>query len=141
MIVVDTNVVSELMRPVPAPNVAAWAGEHRRQPLHTTSITLAEVLFGIRCLPDGRRRSRLDADARRVFATFAGHVLAFDAAAAVAYADLAAEGRLRGAPIQGADAQIAAICRNHGATLVTRNVGDFAGTGIELIDPWSDRRS
>ncbi len=136
MIVVDTNVTSELMRPSPSAAVAGWVRARRPAELYTTSITLAEVLYGIERLPDGRRKELLKATAHDVFAAFADQLLAFDVAAASEYAELVSTRERSGAPIDGFDAQIAAICRAHGATLATRNVRDFEGTGVETIDPW-----
>lgn len=136
MIVVDTNVVSELMRPSPSAEVVAWVRSRHGGDLYTTSITLAEILHGIGRLPDGRRQAVLRDTAAEVFATFGDQVLGFDADAAVHYADVV-RGRDRlGLPIDGFDAQIAAICRAHDAMLATRNTKDFAHTGVGLIDPW-----
>ena len=136
MIVVDTDVTSELMRPSPSTAVAAWVRARPAAELRMTSITLAEVLYGIERLPDGRRKDVLKTAAQDVFSAFAEHLLAFDARAAREYAELVSSRERAGAPIDGFDAQIAAICRVHGAILATRNVKDFRGTGIEVIDPW-----
>lgn len=138
MIVVDTNVVSELMGPSPSTAVAAWVRARSAAELYTTSITLAEVLHGIRRLPGGRRRDLLEGAATDVFSAFADRLLAFDAAAAAEYATVVYARERDGTPIDGFDAQIAAICRVRGATLATRNVEDFRGTGIEIVDPWRD---
>lgn len=135
MIVLDTNVTSELMRPSPATAVVAWV--HGARELHTTSVTLAELLYGIERLPTGRRRELLAATAREVFSAFTDRVLAFDAAAAAEYAELVVARERAGTPIDGFDAQIAAICRTHAATLATRNVTDFHGTGVNVVDPWT----
>jgi toxin FitB len=136
MIILDTNVVSELMRPEPAPGVASWVRERDRRELRTTVITLAEVRYGIARLPDGRRREVLLAAADEIFAAFADQVLQVDAAAAEQYAVIASSRERAGRPISGFDALIAAVCRSRGAALATRKVSDFDGTGIELIDPW-----
>lgn len=138
MIVVDTNVTSELMRPSPSPVVKAWVRAHNAAELYTTSITLAEVGYGIERLPDGRRKELLRTGADDVFSAFAAHVLSFDATAAPAYAEIASRRERTGAPIDGFDAQIAAICRTRGAALATRNVKDFHDTGITVIDPWQE---
>lgn len=138
MIVLDTNVVSELMRRAPAPAVVAWLGTVAPHDLYTTAITVAEVRYGIARLPDGRRKSQLVEAADEVFLGFPEQVLAFDAAAALAYASVVTARDRAGVPIHGFDAQIAAICRLHQATLATRNVGDFYGTGIEVVDPWQE---
>ncbi len=136
MIVVDTNVTSELMRPSPSPVVAAWVRGHSATELYTTSITLAEVRYGIERLPDSRRKDLLITTAEEAFSAFTDHVLPFDAAAAVEYAGIVSHRERAGTPIDGFDAQIASICRTHNATLATRNVKDFENAGIVVIDPW-----
>jgi hypothetical protein len=138
MIVLDTNVVSELMRAAPAPAVLAWLQQTSSTGLYTTSVTVAEIRYGIACLPDGRRKHDLHQAANEVFATFPRQVLSFDVAAATAYVDVVAGREADGNPISGFDAQIAAICRCQAATLATRNTKDFIGTGISLIDPWRE---
>jgi len=136
MIVVDTNVVSELMKPSPSPVIVAWIRTHPVADLYTTSVTQAEIGYGIERLPDGRRKDALRAAADDVFSTFSEQVLAFDTTAAVEYPGVVRRRDLAGAPIDGFDAVIASICRSHDATLATRNVRDFEGTGIVVIDPW-----
>lgn len=136
MIVLDTNVVSELMRPDPAPGVARWVRERDRRELRTTAVTVAEVRYGIARLADGRRKQALAAAADDVFSAFADQVLPVDAAAAEQYAVIAGGRERAGKPIAGFDALIAAVCRARGAALATRNVSDFEGTGIEILDPW-----
>jgi toxin FitB len=135
MIIVDTNVVSELMRPSPSLVVVSWVRRNERE-LYTTSITLAEIRYGIERLADGRRKGLLRSTAEEVFADFQERVLPFDAAAAVAYAMVVSDRDRAGLPIDGFDAQIASICRAHRAALATRNSKDFRETGIEVIDPW-----
>ncbi len=137
MIVLDTNVVSELMRPEPAPQVAAWVRDRDRHELLTTSITLAEIRYGIARLPDGRRKQALLATAGDIFRSFADQVLPVDAAAAEHYAAIASNRERSGKPISGFDALIAAVCRSRGTALATHDLTDFDGTGIELIDPWA----
>jgi hypothetical protein len=136
VIIVDTNVASELMKPSPAPVVRDWVRARRDSELYTTSITLAEILYGIERLPDGHRKELLRTTAEDVFSTFADYVLPFDAGAAVQYALIVSERDRSGLPINGFDAQIAAICRVHHAALATRNHKDFQNTGLEVIDPW-----
>ncbi|HYY88056.1 MAG TPA: type II toxin-antitoxin system VapC family toxin [Chloroflexota bacterium] len=135
MIVVDTNVVSELMRPSPSAVVVGWMRRNDSQ-LYTTSITLAEIRYGIERLADGRRKELLRSTAEEVFADFTERVLPFDAEAAVAYATIVSDRDRAGRPIDGFDAQIASICRAHRAALATRNAKDFQDTGIDVIDPW-----
>ena len=137
MIVLDTNVVSELMRPTPAVNVVAWVHQQPAAQMCTTSVTLAEVRYGIARLPAGRRRDLLRATADDVFRAFADQVLAFDAVSATHYADIVVEREHCGSPISGFDAQIAAVCRTHHASLATRNTDDFDRLGLDLIDPWT----
>ena len=136
MIVVDTNVLSELMRPAPSPAVAGWIRARPGGELYTTAITVAEIRYGIERLPSGHRREMLRTTADDVFAAFEEQVLPFDAAAAVQYAVVVAKRDEAGMPIDGFDAQIAAICRVHQATLATLNIRDFRGTGLDTVDPW-----
>lgn len=138
MIVLDTNVVAELMRPAPAPVVLSWLRRRANDDVVTTAITAAEVRYGIARLPDGHRRRDLTRAAEEVFGTFPEQVLPFDLAAAAAYADLVAHRERGGTRIDGFDGQIAAICRVHGALLATRNVKDFHDTGVATTDPWTD---
>jgi len=135
-VILDTNVISELMRATPDALVQGWARRVPPAVVFTTSVTLAEVQFGIARLPAGRRRTLLGEAADDVFGSFADRVLPFDAAAANQYARVVVERERVGAPIAGFDAQIAAICRSHHATLATRNIDDFSQLGLNLIDPW-----
>ncbi|MDP2226056.1 MAG: type II toxin-antitoxin system VapC family toxin [Moraxellaceae bacterium] len=137
MIVLDTNVLSELMRAQPAHAVLAWLDRQPTADLFITAITVAEILYGIERLPQGQRREQLSATAGRILAdAFTGRVLAFDERAAVAYAALVAAREQSGRPIGMADAQMAAICAVHGLSLATRNTADFVALDIPLIDPW-----
>lgn len=141
MIVLDTNVVSELMRPAPAASVVRWVDALPATSLYTTSVTRAEILFGIALLPKGRRRDAVASAAVAMFdEDFGGRVLDFGRDAALAFASIASARRRAGRPIAGFDAQIAAIARSVGAALATRNVDDFEGTGLEVVDPWSPAR-
>lgn len=136
MIILDTNVVSELMRPEPAPQVASWVRDRDRRELRTTAITLAEIRYGIARLPDGRRKQVLLAAADDIFSTFADQILPVGATAAEQYAVIASNRERAGKPIASFDALIAGVCRSQSAALATRNVADFEGAGIEIIDPW-----
>lgn len=137
MIVLDTNVISELMSPSPSAAVTSWIAARPRSSLATTTITEAEILFGLLILPKGKRRDGLMAAASTLFEKlFAGRLLPFGSDAAAAYARIAADRRRRGAAISQLDAQIAAIARASGATLATRNVDDFTNCGIDVVDPW-----
>lgn len=135
-VILDTNVISELMRAAPNTSVQHWVREVPPDLVYTTSVSLAEVRFGIARLPAGHRRDLLGRAADDVFGTFADRVLPFDAAAANQYADIVVEREQAGAPISGFDAQIAAICRVHQAALATRNTEDFSRLALEVIDPW-----
>ena len=138
MIILDTNVLSETLRPMPSATVLEWMPSEPALVLFTTAITEAELLYGIALLPDGWRRRSLEEVLDRIFAEdLADRVLPFDSAAAHEFADLAASRRRAGRPIAEADARIAAIARSRGAALATRNVGDFVGCGLELINPWA----
>ena len=137
MILLDTNVVSELMKPAPAAAVARWIAEQPATTLYTSSITQAEVLHGILLLPAGRRRSTLEAAAEAMFdEDFGGRVLPFGGEAARAYAQIAAQRRRSGRSISHFDAQIAAIARSARASVATRNVGDYEECGITIVNPW-----
>ena len=137
-IVIDTNVVSELMRLTPEPTVMAWFARRNADELYLTAVAEAELRAGAAILPAGRRRDRLSAEVDAVVREdFAGRVLPFDSAAARAYAEIAASRSSTGRPILEADCQIAAIARSRGMAVATRNVGDFSGTGIEVLNPWA----
>jgi predicted nucleic acid-binding protein len=137
MILLDTNVLSELMKSAPDEIVTRWMAAQPAASLYTTSITQAEILHGVMLLPAGKRRAAIEAAATAMFEQdFAGRILAFGSDAALPYAHIAAERRRSGRPISQFDAQIAAISRVTGATLATRNVADFAGCGVKVVDPW-----
>jgi hypothetical protein len=137
MIILDTNVVSELMRPEPDARVRQWVGGWRAEELATTAITVAEIRHGIERLPDGRRKAGLLSAATGLFAAFGGLVQPFDALAAAWFGPVMVHRASLGLPIEGFGAQIAAICRAQDAALATRNVRDFLETGVRIIDPWS----
>jgi len=138
MIILDTNVFSEMMRESPAPNVVFWLRQQRADSIFITAITVAEILAGIALLPEGRRRSDLANGAWRMFnEEFVRRTLPFERTAAEAYASILA-GRARiGKPMPELDAQIAAIASAHQMKVATRNVRDFVDCGIEIIDPWT----
>jgi toxin FitB len=137
MIVLDTNVISELMRSEPDPTVFAWAAAQPRASLCTTSINCAEILFGIRALPDGRRRTALaDAAAMMFDEDLGGRVLSFDAAAASRYSEIVVTRRRAGAPIEAFDALIAATAYIASAAVATRDTEGLEGCGVTLINPW-----
>jgi predicted nucleic acid-binding protein len=137
MILLDTNVLSELMKPAPAEAVVRWVAAQPVMSLYTTSVTQAEILHGVMLLPAGRRRSGFEAAAEAMFREdFGGRVLSFDSDAARPYALIAVARQRAGRPISHFDAQIAAIARAVGAAIATRNVADFDGCGVKVIDPW-----
>ena len=140
MILLDTNVLSELMAPKPSPAVLAWMSKQRfADVLYIAAITAGEILYGIELLPAGKRRDGLLREAEAMFREdFGTRILPFDDAAARSFAKIAAARRMRGRPISNPDAQIAATARVHGAALATRNTADFEGCGVALIDPWHD---
>ena len=138
MIILDTNVVSELTRMTPTAAVLDWLDAQPAAGVATTAITAAELLYGVARLPDGARKNALTGAVHALLTEdLDGRVEPFDAAAAVHYADLVTTRERVGQPISIPDAQIAAICRAHRASLATRNTSDFTGTGIDLIDPWA----
>ena len=137
MIILDTNVISELTRPVPDSGVIAWLDSQPAEETAVTAITVAELRYGVRRLPGGRRKAELsEAVSALVDTDFRGRVEAFDVLAAEQYADVVTIRERAGRPISTSDAQIAAICRVLNATLATRNTADFTGTGVDLINPW-----
>ena len=138
MIVWDTNVVSELMRPEPNDQVVMWTDRQPVDEVFITAITLAELWYGIGRLPIGRRRNELaEVFDEMLTQDFEHRVLDFDRVAAAHYADLVVERERIGRPISMADAQIAAICRSHGAAVATRNVDDFSDVGVDVVNPWT----
>jgi toxin FitB len=137
VIVLDTNVVSELIRPEPDPNVLGWVDHYPADLVFLTAITAGELLYGIARLPEGHRKAALLAKARVLLGShFAGRVLAFTADAAVEYALLVAARECQGRPISVPDAQIAAICRLHDMDLASRDTTDFADIGVRVHNPW-----
>lgn len=139
MIILDTNVVSEILRPQPESQVLSWLEKQPANSVFTTAITQGEILYGLRLLADGQRRRKLWEAAIAIFQDdFDGRVLSFDGDAAGHYADIGAARRAAGRPISQFDATIAAITRSHGASLATCNAKDFEGCGIEVVNPWDE---
>ena len=133
----DTNVLSELLRAAPNPAVVAWVSAQPDGNLFVTSVTEAEMRLGVRLLPAGKRRQALDIAIGEMFTEdFAGHIRPFDTVAVPGYVDIVWKRRAAGRPISQFDAQIAAIALHHGDKLATRNLSDFEGCGLTLIDPW-----
>lgn len=136
MIVLDTNVVSELMKSSPDEAVWQWFLSQRRKDLHATAITAAEIHFGIQRMPDGRRKRLLREAVDILFAEVPDEILSFTAEAAMAFPQVVERRMRAGLPVEHFDAQIAAICLVEEATLATRNTKDFTHTGVELVNPW-----
>ena len=138
MVLLDTNVVSELMLASPNQDVLAWVDNQPSRELFVTAVTEAEIRTGIAFLPEGaRRQGLLDAVERILGDLFADRVLPFDSAAARAYAEIAAARRAAGRPMSQSDCQIAAIALSRGMAVATRNVRDFSETGVDVTDPWA----
>ena len=138
MIVLDTNVVSELMLPAPNTSVTDWIARQAAPDLFLSTISEAELRYGVEILPEGQRRDTLLAGIEGMLREdFAGRILPFNRAAARAYAEIAAARRDDGHPISQLDCQIAAIARSLGASVATRDSGGFHGCGIEVINPWA----
>jgi len=141
MIILDTNVVSEPLKPQPNPAVLHWLDAQAAPSLFLTTITLAELFAGVEAMPAGRRKDELhQALLERILPLFDGRVLSFDAAAARAFATVNSQSRAAGCPLSFADGAIAAIAQAQGFILATRNGKDFKGTGIALVDPWTFAR-
>ena len=137
MIVLDTNILSEVIRPAPEPAVLRWLAAQPAASVFISAITEAELRYGVAVLPAGQRRATFAAQiAGMIEVDFLGRILPFDNLATIAYAEIAARRRLAGRPIDQVDAQIAAIARSRGAELATRNVGDFEGCGVQIVNPW-----
>lgn len=138
MIILDTNVLSECLRPRPNPDVLTWISGQPRSILFTTTVVESEILYGISLLPEGIRKSALTEAAYALFELdFSGHVLSFDRAAAAAYAEIASARKIMGRPIAQFDAMIAAVTYAKGAILATRNLKDFEHCRIDLVNPWA----
>lgn len=137
MIILDTNVVSEPMRPVSDPAVQAWLDRQAAETLFLTATGLSELLLGGEILPDGKRKQGLGAAlAEMVAALFEGRILPFDQQAALHYAPIVSRARAEGQTISFADSQIAAIAAAHGLTVATRDTAPFAAAGVPVINPW-----
>jgi predicted nucleic acid-binding protein len=139
MILIDTNVVSETMRRSPEIKVVAWLNSQASETLHLSAISLAELMLGIAVMPNGRHKTELGlALGERALGLFKERVLAFDEAAASAYASVISRARASGQPIGMADGQIAAIAITHGLTVATRDTVPFEAAGLPVINPWND---
>jgi hypothetical protein len=137
MIVLDTNVVSEAMKPEPNPSVRAWLNDQVAETLYLSSVTLAELLFGIRALPAGKRQDMLMQSLNGLMSLFNGRVLPFDVDAATCYSELAVIARMGGRGFPTADGYIAAIAASRGFTVASRDVKPFQAARLKVIDPWA----
>ena len=140
MILLDTNVISEAMKPTPDDTVRAWLDEQAAETLYLSSVTIAELLFGIGALPAGKRKDRLTEALDGVMELFADRVLPFDVAAARHYADLAVKARAAGKGFPTPDGYIAAIAASRGFTVATRDTSAFDAAGVAVINPWNVER-
>lgn len=137
MIVLDTNVVSELWKPAPAQSVFDWIDTQVVETLYLATVTVAELRFGLATMPVGKRRALyLDRLEREVLPAFAGRVLSFDLAASQAYADLMARAKAAGTAISKADGYIAATAAARNLKIATRDTGPFEAAGVQTINPW-----
>jgi toxin FitB len=136
LIVLDTNVVSEAMKPAPDAAVRAWLDAQVAETLYLSSVTVAELLFGIAALPAGRRKNLLTEAVEGLLALFGGRVLAFDIDAAVHYAELATRARTKGPGLPTPDGYIAAIAASRGFIVASRDTAPFASAGVSVINPW-----
>jgi hypothetical protein len=138
VIVLDTNVVSEPLKPAGEPAVLAWLDQQNIETLFLTAISLAELRYGVAALPDGRRRRGLGAALEgRIVALFGPRVLCFDSAAADAYALIRTRAKAAGRTIAAADGYIAATAAAHGFTVATRDTAPFEAAGLPVINPWT----
>lgn len=138
MILLDTNVLSELMRAVVSQRVVSWLDQQVAANLFICAVTRAEIELGLCLLPDGRKKNQLIQAAHGMFNEFAGRCLPFEEASAIQYAQLVADRQKSGRPISVEDAQISAIALSHGLRLATRNTRDFKFIeGLKLINPWN----
>lgn len=140
MILLDTNVVSEAMKPVPDDAVRGWLDEQAAETLYLSSVTIAELMFGIGALPKGKRKDKLAGALDGVMELFADRVLPFDIDAARHYADLAVKARAAGKGFPTPDGYIAAIAASKGFGVATRDTSAFDAAGVEVIDPWKAGR-
>ena len=137
MIILDTNVISEPMKAVADPTVAAWLDRQAAETLYLTATNLSEVLFGIEALPEGKPKRAMATGMRELLAgLFGARFLDFDREAAAAYAILASRAMAKGFTISVADGQIAAIAAVHGFTVATRDTAPFLAAGVPVINPW-----
>ena len=136
MVILDAAILAEVIRPSPDRKIGGWLGAQPRDDLYTTSLAQADILYGVESLPPGKRRTDLLSAVLEIFAFFEKRVLSFDPDAARAYPQILLNRKMMGAPIEPANAMLAAITRSRGAILATKNVDQFSGCGIRVVNPW-----
>lgn len=136
MIVLDTNVISEAMKPAPHPAVLAWLNDQATETLYLSSVTLAELLFGLRALPSGKRKDMLNQALDGLLGLFRGRMLPFDSDAARHYAELAVKARAKGRGFPTPDGYIAAIAVSRGFIVASRDTEPYEAAGVPVINPW-----
>jgi hypothetical protein len=141
MIILDTNVVSEAMKSAPHPSMRTWLNDQVAETLYLSSVTLAELLFGVGIMPAGRRKDGLTETLNDLMRLFEGRILPFDTEAARCYATLAAKARAAGKGFPTPDGYIAAIAAAHEFAVATRDTGPFAAAGLSVVNPWLDGTS
>ena len=137
MILLDTNVISEVMKVAPSANVLKWLNDQSSSAVHVSTVTVGEITYGLRILPDGRRRHQLQEKFEQFIAlAFAQRILGYDEAAARLYGEIMGLRKELGRPMSVPDGQMAAIARCHGLSVATRNAGDFEDCGVDLLNPF-----
>ena len=136
MLILDTTILAEVIRPAPDPRIGAWLGAQQRDDLYTTSIALADLLLGVERLPPGKRKSDSVAAIGEIFAFFEKRILPFDQDAARAYPTIVQNQKMMGRELKVAGAMLAAITRSRGAMLASRTPDEFSGCGIRVVNPW-----
>jgi hypothetical protein len=139
MILLDTNIISEMMKPIPDPNVIQWIDRQEVTQLFVSTITIAEISYGLNVLPEGNRKALLEkAFNKALLEAFTTRILAFDESAAHCYGKIMGHRKNLGQPLGVPDGQIAAIAFSHGAAIATRNIRDFKNCDLHLINPFED---
>ncbi len=138
MIILDTNIISEMMKTSPSRNIISWLDSQDATKLYITTITIAEISYGLNVLPQGNKRSLLaEAFSKTILAAFEHRILPFDESAAYLYGKIMADRKLKGRPVSIADGQISAIAHSYGWVIATRNFKDFVDCGINIINPFT----
>ena len=139
MIILDTNIISEMMKPSPSRNVILWLDQQETTRLYITTITIAEIAYGLNSLPVGNRKNLLsEAFSKTILTAFENRIFSFDEPDAYLYGKIMADRKIRGRPLSVPDGQISAIARSRGCTVATRNLTDFADCGINVVNPFAN---